>query len=241
MLQNRINILCTRNIDNVLIQDGLSKNIAIDVISFIKTEPALTSEVLREVQEASGNCDAVAFTSSSAVEAIAAGLDLQKATIVGRKIFCIGHVTKESVVKHFGERLIGGFADNAKELAQAIISANVKGVIFFCGNQRRDELPMLLKKNKIDVKEIVVYETIAIPRKIEKKYDGILFFSPSAVKSFFQQNKSENEVILFAIGDTTANEIKNFSKNKIVVSDVPDKKTLLDKVFSYFQLNPIHH
>ena len=103
-------------------------------------------------------------------------------------------------------------------------------VIFFCGDQRRDELPGLLKKNKIEVKEIVVYKTIATPKKIEKKYDGILFFSPSAVKSFFQKNKLDKQVMLFAIGNTTADEIKKFSKNKIVVSDVPAGKLLLQKV-----------
>ena len=126
-------------------------------------------------------------------------------------------------------------------MAKAILDANVSEVIFFCGDQRRDELPGLLKKNKIEVKEIVVYKTTATPEKIEKRYDGILFFSPSAIKSFFQKNKLDEQVTLFVIGNTTADEIKKFSKNKIVVSDVPDKKTLLHKVISYFQMNPIHH
>ncbi len=241
MLQNRINILCTRNIDNALIQDALSKNIVIDVISFIKTEPTLTREVLKEVREASSEYEAVTFTSSNAVEAVATSPDLQKTNLFGQKIFCIGYATKEAVVKYFGERSIAGFADNAKELAQTILSANVKGVIFFCGDQRRDELSTLLKKNKVDIKEIIVYKTIANPHKVEKKYDGILFFSPSAVKSFFEKNIPDGQMVLFAIGSTTADEIKKFSKNKIVVSDVPDKKTLLSKAISYFQTNPIHH
>ena len=114
-------------------------------------------------------------------------------------------------------------------------------VIFFCGDQRRDELPGLLKKNKIEVKEIVVYKTIATPKKIEKKYDGILFFSPSAVKSFFQENKLDDQTIPFAIGNTTADEIKKFSKNKIVISDMPDGKTVLQKAVEFFQTNSIHH
>ena len=143
--------------------------------------------------------------------------------------------------KYFGEKSIAGVADNAKELARTILDANLNEVIFFCGDQRRDELPELLRKNKVEVKELIVYNTIATPKRIEKKYDAILFFSPSAVKSFFQENNLDKEVTLFAIGLTTADEIKNFSKNKIVVSDVPDKNSLLDKVISYFDLNPIHH
>jgi len=241
MPQNRINILCTRNVDDALIQDALSKGVAIDVISFIRPEAALTSETLNEIQKASRRSGAVIFTSVNAVETIVTGLDQQKTNPVGWKIFCIGYATKQSVVKNFGEKSIAGVADNGKELAKAILDANVSEVIFFCGDQRRDELPGSLKENKIGVKEIVVYKTLVTSKKIEKKYDGILFFSPSAVKSFFQKNKIDEQVMLFAIGNTTADEIRKFSKNKIVVSDVPDKKTLLNNVISYFQMNPIHH
>ena len=241
MPQNRINILCTRDVDEAVMQDALSKGMAIDVTSFIRLEPALTNETLNEIQKASMRPVAVIFTSVNAVETIVAGLDQQKTNPAGWKIFCIGYATKQSVVKNFGERSIAGVADNAKELANVILDADVGEVIFFCGDQRRGELPGLLKKNKIEVKEIVVYKTIATPEKIEKRYDGILFFSPSAVKSFFQKNKLDGQVTLFAIGNTSADEIKKFSENKIVVSDVPDMKTLLHKVISYFQMNPIHH
>jgi uroporphyrinogen-III synthase len=241
MPQNRINILCTRDIDEALIKDALSKSIAIDVITFIRPEPALTSEALDEIQKASMQSGAVIFTSVNGVEIIVTGLDQQKSNPTWWKIFCIGYATKQSVVKNFGEKSIAGVADNAKELAKTILDAHVGEVIFFCGDQRRDELPELLKKNKIKVKEIVVYKTIATPKKIEKKYDGVLFFSPSAVKSFFQENKLDNQTILFAIGNTTADEVKKFSKNKIVISDIPDGQTVLQKAVEFFQANSIHH
>jgi uroporphyrinogen-III synthase len=241
MPQNRLHILCTRDLDEALIQDALSKSIAIDVISFIMTEPVLISEALDEIQKASMLSGAVIFTSVNAVEITAARLHQQKTNPVGWRIFCIGYATKQSVVKNFGERSIAGVADNAKELAKAILDADVSKLIFFCGDQRRDELPGLLTKNKIEVKEIVVYKTIATPKKIEKRYDGILFFSPSAVKSFFQENKLDRRVTLFAIGSTTADEIKKFSKNKIVISDTPGRKTILQKVVEFFQTNSLHH
>jgi uroporphyrinogen-III synthase len=241
MPQNRVTILCTRDLDETLIQDASSKGIAIDVISFIRPEPALTSEALNEIQKASKRSGAVIFTSVNAVETVVTGLDQQKTSPTGWKIFCTGYATKQSVVKNFGEKSIEGIADNAKELANTIINANIGDVVFFCGDQRRDELPGLLKKNKIEVKEIVVYKTIATPQKIEKKYDGILFFSPSAVKSFFQENKLNGQTILFAIGNTTADEIKKISKNKLVISDTPDGKTVLQKAVEFFQTNSIHH
>jgi uroporphyrinogen-III synthase len=61
------------------------------------------------------------------------------------------------------------------------------------------------------------------------------------VKSFFQLNKVPDQTVLFAIGNTTADELRGFAKNKIVISDVPTKETLIHNVISYFQINPIHH
>jgi uroporphyrinogen-III synthase len=107
-------------------------------------------------------------------------------------------------------------------------------VIFFCGNKRRDELPVLLNQHDIEVNEIQVYETKTLKYKIEKDYDGILFFSPSAVESFFSVNKLNKQTVLFAIGNTTANEMKKFTSNKIVIADEPAKKNLVEKMIEYF-------
>src|SRR5258706_9822828 len=47
--------------------------------------------------------------------------------------------------------------------------------------------------------------------RAEKVYDGILFFSPSGVESFFNTNEVNEQTILFAIGNTTATEIKKYT------------------------------
>lgn len=238
MSHTKISILSTRALEDKFIHEAKVKDVLIDVVPFIKSESISSTELKKKIQEALAVPTTIVFTSSNAVEAIVSEIGDQKITW---KIFCIGHSTKQSVSKSFGEGSIAGVADNAKELGETIVKANVTRAIFFCGDQRRDELPGQLKKNNIEVEEIVVYKTILTPQKIEKKYDGILFFSPSAVKSFFQINRLNDETILFAIGNTTADEIKNISKNKIVISDVPEKKSLLDIAISYFQMNPIHH
>ena len=116
------------------------------------------------------------------------------------------------IEKYFGSKLVAGTADSAKELADIIAkNSNSDKVVFFCGDHRRDELSAILREKNIEVNEIVVYKTRLVPHKIEKKYDGILFFSPSAVQSFFEKNKLDDQTILFAIGNTTANEIKKYS------------------------------
>ena len=243
MPQNKINILCTKAIDEASIKDAASKKIFIEVVSFIRTEAIRLIETQQEIGEALMLSTTVVFTSVNAVEAIAAELNDQKP---GWKIFCIGHATLQLAEKYFGKNLIAGSADNARELAELMIHKADPEVIFFCGDQRRSELPDLLRKNNIRVKEIVVYQTIATPYKIEKKYEGILFFSPTGVQSFFQENKLDNQTILFAIGNTTADEIIKYlpadnenSGNKIIISDRPKKETLLQKAINYFQTHSI--
>jgi uroporphyrinogen-III synthase len=234
MQKFRASILSTRLIDETLIRQAKSKNILIDVLSFIETEAIDSIEVYEEINNALLESATVVFTSMNAVEAVAEHINEYKPDW---KIYCIGNTTKKLVQKYFGEELVAGFASNAAELAETIIEDDITDeVIFFCGDKRRDELPSLLNEQDIDVNEIEVYQTNMIQHIIEKNYDGILFFSPSAVQSFFSTNKLNDKTILFAIGNTTASAIKKYSKNKIIVADDVGKSNLVEKAIEYFTL-----
>jgi uroporphyrinogen-III synthase len=168
----------------------------------------------------------------NAVEAVADELEDQRPDW---KIYSIGTTTSRLVKKHFGEEAIAGTANSASELAELIVDEREDSeVIFFCGDQRREELPEILRNNDIEVNEIVVYKTIVVHHKLSKQYHGILFFSPSAVESFFSSNKADTSTVLFAIGNTTANAIKKISNNKIIISDEPGKENLFRKMIEYF-------
>ena len=95
-------------------------------------------------------------------------------------------------------------------------------------------MPQLLKAHQIGLEEMVVYETIVTPHEITKTYDAILFFSPSAVDSFFSVNKASENTILFAIGNTTAKTISNYSNNTVVKADTPEKDNLVKKAVNHF-------
>lgn len=232
MQQNNISILSTRPIDDSLIEEAKKLNIEIEELSFIETEPIQTTEVHQEIENALLQSSAVVFTSMNAVEAVANVLQDQQPDW---RIYSIGNTTKNLAKKYFGEFSIAGTANSAAELAELIaVEGFDDEVIFFCGDQRRDELPDILRNNDIVVNEIAVYETVAVPHKLNKQYHGILFFSPSAVESFFSNNKITDQTVLFAIGNTTANTIKRFSNNKTIISDEPGKENLVRKMMEYF-------
>ncbi|HET9825511.1 MAG TPA: uroporphyrinogen-III synthase [Chitinophagaceae bacterium] len=239
MPQNKVTILSTRAIDEAMIREAAKENIVVETTSFIQTEPISSVEIQQEIENALMLTTTVVFTSVNAVEAVAGEL---KGHQPDWQVFCIGHATRHAVERYFGKNLIAGTGANAGELAGIITkTAHPDEVIFFCGDQRRNELIDTLRSNDVDVNEVIVYQTIAVPHQLEKRYDGILFFSPSAVQSFFQKNKIDDQTVLFAIGNTTASELKNFTKNKIIVSSQPDTKYFLRNVILYFQENPVHH
>jgi len=232
VMQNDISILCTRPLNDELVKEAKAAGIAIDILSFIETSPVQTKSVQQEIEQALLLSATVVFTSMNAVEAVAAWHRGQQPNW---NTYCIGTTTNKLVEKYFGEKHIAGTANSATELAELIAADRfIDNVIFFCGDQRRDELPAILEQNNIGVNEIVVYQTTAVSHPVDKSYHGILFFSPSAVTSFFSINQLPSQTILFAIGNTTAATIKQFSNNKIITSDFPGKENLVQKMINYF-------
>lgn len=230
---NKIQILCTKKISNSFIQLAEENNISIDELNFIKTEETVSEEIRKRILELSKQNITAVFTSSNAVNAVEKIISGQAKW----KVYCIEPATKLSVEKSFKNASIVGSAKDAAHLSKKIIDdKSVTRIAFFCGNQRRGLLPGQLKSNGIHVEELVVYETIEQPHLISKNYNGILFFSPSAVKSFFVKNKIQPETILFCIGKTTSEEAENYSNNTIIISDIPDTKKLIADVIKHFSI-----
>jgi uroporphyrinogen-III synthase len=232
-MANKISILSTRPLETALVEAAKAKEIQIDIISFIDTTPAQTTGIREEIGKIIKQPAAVVFTSMNAVNAVAAYVNGQ---MPEWNIFCIGNTTRELAAKYFGEQSIHTVANNASELADKMIAnKSIRQVVFFCGDQRREELPGKLRQNGITVQEVIVYHTISTPHKVEKAYDGILFFSPSAVQSYFYANAVIPSTILFAIGQTTADAIKSFTDNLIIESERPGKEELVKRMFQFFK------
>ena len=232
-MPNRISILSTRPLETALLEAAKAKDITIDIVSLIDTSPAQTPGLKEEIGKVIKQPASVVFTSMNAVTTVAAYIN---GHTPNWNIFCIGNTTRQLAAKYFGEQSIHTVGNSAMELANKMIGdKSVKQVVFFCGDQRREELPGKLRQNGITVQEVIVYHTISTPHKIDKAYDGILFFSPSAVQSFFYANAVPPETILFAIGQTTADAIKSFTNNMIIEAERPGKEELVKRVFQFFK------
>ncbi|MCP9199373.1 uroporphyrinogen-III synthase [Gramella sp. GC03-9] len=173
------------------------------------------------------NLKNVIFTSKNAVRAI------EKKGLKIENCYCVGEKTAELLIAkgfHVAET-----ADNGQELGKLLVEKHAeKHFHFFCGNKRRDELPAILKENQVKLTETEVYKTTLNFRQFHSEFDGILFLSPSAVKSFTKKNKLDTTA--FCIGETTAAEARKHTKD-IVIASRPSIENLVARLVSHFKTN----
>ena len=234
----KLKILSTKNLEPLLEQRAGEQGFEIIEQEAIQIRPILTKKKWDEIVSLlASKSEYVVFTSSHSVSTLKKYLNEYVNHLpVSWKIFCLAGKTKEAVLQD--KTLVGtieGTANNATALAQIIVDKDIKEVVFFCGNKRRDELPETLQAQGIGVHEVVVYETVETPFAAAANVDAILFFSPSAVQSFFTVNQLKENTVCFAIGQTTADSLEQFTQNKIIISIEPSQKALLDEVIHYYK------
>ncbi|TWF37110.1 uroporphyrinogen-III synthase [Chitinophaga polysaccharea] len=240
MPNDQYRILCTRPLTDSSIAVAGENGIHIDVKDFIQIKP-LPNEALwgpEKIRHLFRPGTVQVFTSANAVKILAKYYIRQGADwyiIRDANICCISGKTKQLLEETFLDCKILAEAAYGKDLATAIIQlGNITEVNFFCGTQRRDELPGILTAAGITVNEYVIYENIPTPEVVATDYDGIFFFSPSAVKSYFSANKLAPKTVCFAIGRTTATSLKEHTDNKIIISPGTDEAYMVQTAIFYF-------
>lgn len=189
-------------------QKEFLQNVGVSLVEYnaIKIEfvPFKTPEIIKNA----------IFTSQNAVKAI------QDSRTKIQDCFCVGEKTKSLLEKN-GLKVIK-MTEYASELADYLVKNHKNdSFYFFCGNIRSDEIPSKLKENNIAFEEIEVYKTTLNPKKFERQFDAVLFYSPSGVRSYCEErsNLINNEATFVCIGTTTASEAKKYFENVVIAND----------------------
>ena len=150
----------------------------------------------------------VIISSKNAVESLLMNGDPSEFRF--KNIYCVGRKTRRLVERKIGK--VKHTEQNAKKLGEYLVH-HVKGpeITFFCSDQRLEDLPNILSGTDIELKEIETYQTKYASTKIDENTEGVLFFSPSAIKSYLLKNESDK--IAFCIGETTSTEAKEHFKD----------------------------
>jgi uroporphyrinogen-III synthase len=152
---------------------------------------------------------------------------LKKWKVDLENVFCVGAKTA-SKLKPFNAEIVEK-KNYGKHLAE-VISHQYSDLKFdlFCGKLRNEELPEILKKNKVNFKEHHLYETLSNPKEFKRFFDAILFFSPSGVKSYYENNKFKGERII-CIGKTTASAAKEIA-TQVEIASKPSIESVIVKL-----------
>ncbi|MBN4058058.1 hydroxymethylbilane synthase [Olleya sp. AH-315-K02] len=166
----------------------------------------------------------VIITSKNAVESIITNISAEELKF--KNIYCVGRRTKRLVEKKIGK--VAHSEPNAKKLADYLVEY-IEGteVTYFCSNLRLEDLPNILTKNNIIVNEVDAYSAKFASVKIDKKVQGIMFYSPSTIKCYLLENNADK--IAFCIGETTATEAQKHFKD-VRVAKVPTIESVIELV-----------
>lgn len=197
----------------------LNAKIGVQNADFIKISPnRIKPSILKATHEA------VIITSKNAVEAILSSIAPEELKF--NNIYCVGRRTKRLVEQKIGP--VTHSEKNAKALANYLAS-NFKGdqISYFCSDIRLDTIPQILSKHSIIVHEIFAYSTKLNAPKAVPSVEGIMFYSPSTVLSFLENNPASG--IAFCIGETTANAARKHFK-KVQVASIPTVESVIELV-----------
>jgi len=217
-------ILFTKELDKHWLKENLTGKLDFEVCPVLKIEVYPTEKFTLKINP---NSSRFIISSQNAVKSIS-DLDLKGA------FFVVGEKTAQKLIEN-GLNVVH-FEDYASELADYILkNFQAENWNFFCGNNRRETLFEKLIPNGHTLNEIICYESIPINYRIGyDAYDAVVFFSPLAVKTYFSNNSIPESSIIFSIGNTTTEEVKNYTKNKIITAEIPLLEMVIEKINSYY-------
>lgn len=221
-MSKQINIVSTKKLQPI--QRQLLSDAGISVLEEDFIETKIKNFELSKVHEN------LIFTSQNAVQSILQHPKCDE--LKGKSVFSVGMKTKELLTENgFDVVAYTGYASDLAEIISLVYSS--ESFTFFSGNLRRDILPNTLKENGITFNEIEVYETNITSKKMTSKKDGILFFSPSGVESYFKLNSIKDETC-FCIGETTAEALENKKAKNIIIAEKPSVESVITQVIEYY-------
>lgn len=230
-MANSVSILSTKTLDPVLIEKAAVQGIQIDCQPFINIVPDLTENVKQQIDQIAQTAAYVALTSVNTVTILS---DYLGAKPLHWKVFCISGQTLEAVKSRLNGAEILDIAENGELLAAKIKKhTGINELVFLGSTIRTPALANGLAGSGIILKEIFLYKTEQAPVKIDRDYNGVLFFSPSAVSSFFSENITDDKTTFFVIGTTTAKALSAYCSH-VITSDEPSQESVINKLIEYY-------
>ncbi|WP_194776735.1 uroporphyrinogen-III synthase [Pararhodonellum marinum] len=185
----------------------------IDFRPFIKVDPISVKDFRKQKIDILKHT-AIIFTSRNAIDhffTICKELKIEMPADM--KYFCISEQTAHYLQKYIVIRKRKLFVGvrTATDLFDYFKKHKGEKYLFPCSDIRKEEIPNHLAKSNIEFTEAIIYHTVAADLSDLKdiKYDILAFYSPSGIKSLFQNfpDFKQNNTRIAAFGPTTAQAV----------------------------------
>jgi len=190
-------------------------SIAIDFHKFITVE-GIAAKEFRKYRIQILDHSAVIFTSRNAVDHFfRIAKDMRVEVPDSMKYFCISEAAAFYLQKYvqYRKRKIFYGKQNFTDLLEIIIKHKDEKFLLPCSDIHKQNISYLLDQNEINYTKAVIYRTLASDLKdvLIDKYDMLIFFSPSGVKSLFKNfpEFEQGDKLIGAFGPTTSQAIED--------------------------------
>jgi len=235
-----VQILSTRALGNGVHDFINQQNWRVDIVSMIETHGIVTVDqikaILADIQLGSPKI-LLTFSSDKGVKWLKWGLDKFGFSLpAGLRAVCVGEKTGKVAAEWLGIECVWTEKD-ASALLNTVRDVVKEGTsfLFLCSNKHLDILPSGIKAAGFPFKEYIIYETQLTPHKLAKTYDAILFFSPSAVESYFLVNNWNQEMVAVSIGHTTSAALQHAGVQKLIIANHPSESSMMEALQFYLK------
>ena len=190
-------------------------NVKIDFRPFIHVE-GVEAKDFRKDKVNILDFTAVIFTSRNAVDHYFRICNEMRITVPDTmKYFCLSEAIAFYLQKYiiYRKRKIFFGKQKFTELMDVIKKHKTEKFLLPCSDIHKDDVPAILDSFKINYKKAIIYRTVASDMTdlgdIRTKYDLVIFFSPTGIKSLFSNfpNFDQADMQIGAFGPTTSNAV----------------------------------
>lgn len=208
-------------------------NVKIDFRPFIQVEGISVKEFRKSRIDLLTHT-AVIFTSKHAIDNFFRIAEEMRLTVPDTmKYFCISESTAYYLQKYivYRKRKIFFSATGIfPDLMESILKHKNESFLVPLSNTHKEEIPKMLKQAGVKFTKAILYKTISsdLSDLAEVNYDILVFYSPSGIKSLFQNfpNFQQNDTKIASWGTKTAKAVQDAGLRLDIKAPMPDAPSM---------------
>jgi len=114
-------------------------------------------------------------------------------------------------------------------LVTDLMGQNFKSILYFCGEEHRQELEEGLKNSSVKISKVITHQSQMTFPVVKNSFNAVFIFSPRSAESLLKNNSFNNKTIFACIGSTTASYLNSRGITNTFISSYPDSRNLLEE------------